>query len=238
LANGRSIADEALEELGGSGIPPSDLGRPGARRLLEAAVAAFAERGYHGVSVRDLTGAVGIKAGSFYSHFTSKEQLLAELMVLGHEAHQSHVRDAILGAGADPTDQLRGGVRANVTFHATWPLLTIVCNSELHALAPGNRDRVVNLRHDAGVLVAAVIDRGNAAGVFACDDTWLALSAIAGMGVRVAWWYRQPAALDADSPLDTYPGQAATWLPKADHSIEAIADAYAEYALKIVGARL
>ena len=40
-------------------------------------------------------------------------------------------------------------------------------------------------------------------------------------GVRVAWWYRRPGALDADSPLDSYPGQAAAWLPKADHSIEA-----------------
>jgi AcrR family transcriptional regulator len=238
LANGRSIADEAFEAPGGIGVPPAGVGRPGARRLLEAAVAAFAERGYHGVSVRDLTGTVGIKAGSFYSHFSSKEQLLAELMVLGHEAHQAQVRDAILGAGADPKAQLREAVRANVSFHATWPLLTIVCNSELHALAPGNRERVVSLRHDAGVLVAAVIERGNASGVFSCDDTWLALSAIAGMGVRVAWWYRQPAALDADSPLDNYPGQASTWLPTADHSIEAIADAYAEYALKIVGARL
>jgi len=235
LANSRSTA--LAPRLSQVALLPAEPGRPGARRLLEAAVAAFAERGYHGVSVRDLTSVVGIKAGSFYSHFSSKEQLLAELMVLGHQAHQAHVRDAILGAGADPEEQLREAVRANVSFHATWPLLTVVCNSELHALAPENRDRVVSLRHDSGVLVAAVIERGNAAGVFSCDDTWLALSAIAGMGVRVAWWYRQPGALDADSPLDSYPGQAAAWLPKADHSIEAIADAYAGYALKIVGAR-
>lgn len=235
MANGRSAASPE-DSAPSAVLPAGELGRPGASRLLEAAVVAFAERGYHGVSVRDLTAAVGIKAGSFYAHFPSKEALLAELMVFGHLAHQAHVRDAILGAGADPVDQLREAVRANVSFHAEWPLLTIVCNSELHALADESRGRVISLRHDAGVLVAAVIERGNDTGAFRCDDTWLALSAIAGMGVRVAWWYRPPSLREPDDPLADYPQQASTWLPANDYSVDAIADAYAEFALRIVGA--
>jgi AcrR family transcriptional regulator len=214
---------------------PGPLGTPGVRRLLEAATVAFAERGYHGVSVRDLTGAVGIKAGSFYAHFPSKEALLAEIMVLGHEAHHAHVRDAILGAGSDPVDQLRAAAYANVAFQASYPLMVIVCNSELHALAPETRDRVIAMRHDAGVLVAAVIERGNSTGAFHCEDTWLALSAIAGMGVRVAWWYRPPSLRGDESPLSDYPHEAATWLPESDKDVEAIASAYAEFALRIVG---
>jgi AcrR family transcriptional regulator len=233
LTNDRSPA--SVPE--GSALLPGPLGTPGVGRLLEAATVAFAERGYHGVSVRDLTSTVGIQAGSFYAHFPSKEALLAELMVLGHQAHQAHVRDAILGSGADPVDQLRAAVHANVGFHATYPLLTIVCNSELHALAPETRDRIIALRHDAGVLVAAVIDRGNASGAFDCDDTWLALSAIAGMGVRVAWWYRPPSLRGDDSPLSDYPHEAATWLPESDHDVEAIASAYADFALRMVGAK-
>jgi AcrR family transcriptional regulator len=234
LANTRSPVS-AVETLGVAGpvLPPG--GRPGARRLLEAAVIAFAERGYHGVSVRDLTSAVGIKSGSFYSHFASKERLLAELIVLGHEAHQAQVRDAILGAGPEPVDQLREAVRANIGFYTTWPLLTMVCNGELHALAPDSRERVLALRHDDGVLVAAVIERGNASGAFRCDDTWLAMSAIGGMGVRVAWWYRPPGA--GDDPLSSYPKEALAWLPDSDHSADAIADAYAEFALDIVKAQ-
>jgi AcrR family transcriptional regulator len=194
---------------------------------------AFSERGYHGVSVRDLTSSVGIKAASFYAHFPSKEQLLLELMLVGHESHHAHVRDALLGAGPDPLAQLREAVRANVEFHATYPLLAIVCNSELHALAPDNRARIMGMRHDAGVLVAAVIDRGNANGAFDCKDPWLALSAIANMGIRVAWWYRPPFLRVEDS----YPSEAATWLPAGDYSVETIADAYAEYALAVVHAQ-
>lgn len=217
---------------------PDGLGRPGARKLLEAAIVAFAERGYHGVSVRDLTSAVGIKSASFYAHFPSKEALLAELMIGGHELHQAHVRDAILGAGPDPVDQLRLAIRANVEFQATWPLVTIVCNSELHALAPANIERVLALRHDSGVLIVAVIERGNATGAFDCADLWLAMSAIGAMGVRVAWWFR-PSGVTAgdDGPLASYPREAARWMLGNGNSAATVADAYAEFALKIVGAR-
>jgi AcrR family transcriptional regulator len=196
---------------------------------------AFAERGYHGVSVRDLADAVGIKGGSFYSHFQSKEQLLYELVLLGHQSHQQFVRDGILGAGPDPREQLRGAIHANVTFHGTYPLVTIVGNSELHALAPANLQNILTIRHMSGVLITAVIERGNDEGVFDCDEPWVALSAIGGMGVRVAWWLRPPAG-DAASPLTSYPATASSWFPGGAETVEHVADAYAEFALRIVRA--
>jgi AcrR family transcriptional regulator len=207
--------------------------------LLEAALVAFAERGYHGVSVRDLTSSVGIQAGSFYAHFPSKEALLAALMISGHELHQAHVRDALLGAGPDPADQLRAAIRANVEFQATWPLVTIVCNSELHALNAANAERVLAIRHDSGVLIEAVIERGNASGAFDCPDIWLAMSAMGAMGVRVAWWFRPDASpASDDSPLTNYPREVATWVYQGrEYTAASIADTYAEFSLRIVGAR-
>ncbi len=234
MANGRSPVRSAAP----AAVLPPGLGKPSARKLLEAAVVAFAERGYHGVSVRDLTSSVGIQAASFYAHFPSKEALLAELMLGGHQLHQAHVRDAILGAGPDPVEQLRLAIRANVEFQATWPVLTIVCNSELHALAEDHSDRVLALRHDSAVLIVAVIERGNVTGAFECRDMWLALSAIGAMGVRVAWWFRPPGVTsDDDSPLSTYPREAATWMAGDGNTAETVADAYAEFALRIVGGR-
>lgn len=123
----------------------------GQRRLLEAVVAAEAERGYHRVSVRDLATDTGVQAASFYAHFGSKEELLYEFCLLGHrEHHHRCVRDAILGAGADAREQLRAAIRANIWFHATYPLLTISANSELHALNAEHLAGIAGLRHDAG----------------------------------------------------------------------------------------
>ncbi len=45
-------------------------------RILETAVNLFAERGFNDVSVREITGAVGIKESSLYNHFSSKEKIL------------------------------------------------------------------------------------------------------------------------------------------------------------------
>lgn len=44
-------------------------------RIVEAAFALFAERGYHAVSVRDIAAVVGIKDASLYNHFSGKQAL-------------------------------------------------------------------------------------------------------------------------------------------------------------------
>jgi AcrR family transcriptional regulator len=224
-------------DLGGDLLPAADGGRPaGARRLLEAAVLGFAERGYHGVSMRDLAGSVGMKAASVYAHFASKEALLAELILLGHRAHHVAVRDAIFGAGPDPVDQLCQGVVANVHFHGTFPLLAMVANTELHALTDEHRAEAVGVRHASAVLFTSVLERGNSIGAFRCPDPWLALSAIGSMTIRLASWYRPLWMRGDDSPLGSYPREAMTWMPEGDDDLEVIADAYAEYALLIVKA--
>jgi TetR/AcrR family transcriptional repressor of nem operon len=46
-------------------------------RILDAASRLFRERGFEGIGVADLMGAVGLTHGGFYGHFSSKEDLMA-----------------------------------------------------------------------------------------------------------------------------------------------------------------
>jgi AcrR family transcriptional regulator len=48
-------------------------------RVLEAASAVFAERGFHGASVEDICERAGFTRGAFYSNFASKDDLVLEL---------------------------------------------------------------------------------------------------------------------------------------------------------------
>ncbi len=50
--------------------------RPGKERILDAAEQLFAQRGYHGVSLRDITEAAGVDVALVSYHFGGKRELL------------------------------------------------------------------------------------------------------------------------------------------------------------------
>lgn len=182
------------------------------RRIQEAALIGFAERGYHGLSTRELARATGVRVSSVYSHVNAKEDILLELMLLGHEEHNSVLRRSVLAAQPEAPRQLEALAVAHVLFHAGYPLLARVCNRELHALSPENAARVMSIRLDSERLFLEVVERGIAARTFRCDDPWIAVAAIGGMGIRVADWF------DASGP----------------RRAEDVAAAYAAFAIKML----
>jgi AcrR family transcriptional regulator len=81
-------------------------------RLSEHAARLFAERGYHGTSINDLAGALGIQKASVYSHIKGKEDLLAEIALAGAAAFHDaldEVPEDVPGA-----DRLRLALRAHL----------------------------------------------------------------------------------------------------------------------------
>lgn len=174
------------------------------RRLLEEALVRFGERGYHGVPVREIAKAAGVQASSLYSHLESKEQLLFELMLLGHEEHYDALRHALLESGNDSADQVEQLVAVHVAFHAKFALLARICNRELAALGPANRDQVVAVRSQSEQLFIDVINRGVRLGVFSVPDPWLATAAIVAMGLRVAEWWSDDNGYSVDEVAASY----------------------------------
>ena len=49
-------------------------------RIFEAAVMLFAEKGFHGTSIRDIAGKVGIKESSIYNHYPGKDAVLKAVL--------------------------------------------------------------------------------------------------------------------------------------------------------------
>ena len=182
------------------------------RRLLEVALETFGQRGFHGVSVRELATAAGIRPSSMYAHLASKEALLMELVVMGHEEHRSRLREAYASEPDDITRRMRALVRAHVRLHAEYPLLARVANRELHALKPARLAKVQKVREEAQGLLLHTVEDGIAAGVFSVPDAWLALAVIGGSGIRVAEW----------------------WDSKLGYSVEEVEEAYAEFAIRLL----
>ena len=70
-----------------SQTPRRPAGRRGgeitAERILDAAEALFAERGYDGTTLRDVATGVGIRIPSLYNHFDGKDSLYAAVLDRG-----------------------------------------------------------------------------------------------------------------------------------------------------------
>jgi AcrR family transcriptional regulator len=185
-----------------------------ARRILEVTLRMFAMHGYHGTSMRDLAKVLEIQPSALYASFPSKGHLLAELVRIGHEYHLSALRTALLDCTSDPVERLRAVVRANAIMHATYPHLAVVINDELHALPADLAAAGLSLRGQSVALLTELVERGIAMKRFAVPEPIVAVGAIGAMSLRIPYWFR-PGAL----------------------SIEDLADAQAELALRIVGAK-
>jgi AcrR family transcriptional regulator len=179
--------------------PPGSTGR-----VLEASLKMFAERGYAAASVRDVAAAAGVKPATIYAHYPSKEHILAELCRIGHEEQYRSVRHAVLDGGSDPREQVVAYVRAHVGFHTTYPMLAVVANSELHALGEELGSATFAIRRQSEDLLSDIVRRGVKAGVFDVPELWLAVAAIGGMGLRVAYWFSPDYHLAAERVADVY----------------------------------
>lgn len=60
-------------------------------QAIKSAAAVFAAKGFHGSSTRDIAARMGIKQGSLYYYFKSKEEALGEVCLYGIEDYVHHM---------------------------------------------------------------------------------------------------------------------------------------------------
>ena len=89
-------------------------GRHSRTDVVEAAGKLFAERGYHGTSMRDLGRALGLHGSSLYSHVDSKEDLLVDVVRRGAEFFRA-AADRAVSSTTDPIDRLHALVVGHIS---------------------------------------------------------------------------------------------------------------------------
>ncbi len=92
--------------------PPDDT----RRQILDAAARLLRRNGYASTSLRDIAAATGMKAGSLYYHFASKEELAETVMVEGIDLVRAAVQKALDArpGDADPLDNIEIAIRAHL----------------------------------------------------------------------------------------------------------------------------
>ncbi|QDQ10654.1 TetR/AcrR family transcriptional regulator [Streptomyces spectabilis] len=214
----------AAKETLGEEQPWAEVSPDAARRLLVAAVEAFAERGYHATTTRDIAGRAGMSPAALYIHYKTKEELLHRISRLGHDKALTILRTAADGGGS-ASERLADAVRSFVRWHAGHHMTARVVQYELDALGPEHRTEIVALRRKSDAAVREIINDGVRAGEFDVPDVPGTTLAVLSLCIDVARWFnvagrRTPdevGALYADlvlrmvgarTPADALPGAA------------------------------
>ena len=81
--------------------------------LLRTAARLFVEKGFHATTTRDIADAVGMRSGSPFYHFRSKQDLLKAVMIEGLESGNVRTLAAIEGVD-EPAQRLRTLIRTHL----------------------------------------------------------------------------------------------------------------------------
>ena len=109
--------------------------------LTRQAARLFAQKGYHGTSIGDIAGALGVQKGSLYSHISSKEDLLYETMRDGAAAFHAAL-DAI-PEELPATEKIRLALRGHLRVVAEQLDVATVFVQEWRYLEGERRDEIV-----------------------------------------------------------------------------------------------
>jgi AcrR family transcriptional regulator len=198
-----------------SGSPaPDGAARTRVDDVRDVALTLFAQRGYHGTSMRHIADALGVRVPTLYSHIRSKQELLAAIAVDTTDAVWSDYERVLDEGGADPRERLRRAVEVFALRHATHRREALIVNRDVSSLEEPTRSRVLAERRRHERAIRGLIADGVEAGVLHTGSPALASFAILEMSVSIAHWFRE------DGPL----------------TAEEVARRYGEFGLRVAGA--
>src|SRR4030042_690218 len=87
-----------------------------ANRILNQAIRIFLEKGYHGTSIDDITGAAKLTKGALYWHFKNKEDLLKRIIEKYEKLFVEGMIQAVNGVRGSILDKIEKYFRYNAVF--------------------------------------------------------------------------------------------------------------------------
>ena len=149
----------------------------------------FARRGYDRTSVRDITRELGMSKSSLYYYFTSKEEVLFNLMDDCMD-HALEVIESICRSDLPPTDKIREVFHFYASFYLSdMDRLTLLVN-EINALNDPYRDILIAKERRYVQLLRGILNELEQEGELRPVNPSAAVFAFFGMVHWAYRWYR------------------------------------------------
>jgi AcrR family transcriptional regulator len=178
--------------------------RPSRRGIiLQKAARLFREKGYRASTLRELASRSGVKGGSIYYHFASKQEILFRIMDETMDSLLQGLEQEIRKE-KDPVRRLAEGIAFHIRYHLENRDETHVADTELINLGEEHRRRIVDKRAEYEQAFSRILEEGTGAGVMEVGDTKLASIAVLQMCTGIPYWFNEEGPLSVDEVVMRY----------------------------------
>ncbi len=155
------------------------------QQAIRSAAAVFAEKGFHGSSTKDIAERMGIKQGSLYYYFKSKEEALGEVCLFGIEDYV-HRMDGISRSDQPFEAKLMATITSHLSSYREKNEALKVHNDERLYLPEEKRKRLKELGSSYRRSLEGIFEEGVKSGALR-DSIDCHFAAQAVIGICNAW---------------------------------------------------
>jgi AcrR family transcriptional regulator len=139
-------------------------------KIREEAIKQFAQKGYDGTSIKDITKEIGITAPALYAHYSSKEDLFINIFCEAVEDLISSIRRAIVTSDSESVEKILYSIYSayiNEVFSKNPKSLLILRNTMFpcESLTEKVVEIVLNANRDLSSTIKSVFEQGMKDGI-------------------------------------------------------------------------
>ncbi|MGA7875109.1 MAG: TetR/AcrR family transcriptional regulator [Desulfoferrobacter sp.] len=170
--------------------------------ILQEAARLFRQKGYMAATLRELADRSGIKGGSIYHHFSSKQEILHEIMAF--TLTNLFALEEETAGERNPIEKIRKAIRFHIEYHINNLDETLVADTELRSLTAENYREIIKMRRRYENLFIDILREGVQQEIIKIGDVKLAALAILQMCTGVSYWFKQDGPLSVQEIADGY----------------------------------
>jgi AcrR family transcriptional regulator len=157
-------------------------------QIVRAAEKLFNLNGYRATSMRQIADAVGLKAGSLYSHIGSKEEVLRQIL----DDVAKEILDSAYAArdlNGTPREQLYSFVRGYLKAVGQRPAIARILLFDWRSMPPARQRAIRGMRDTFEKILDAIIAEGQRTGDFRkLDPKWVRLVLLSALNWAGQWF--------------------------------------------------
>ena len=176
---------------------------PRKKIILTEAARLFRAKSYEAATLREMAGRSGIRGASVYYHFSSKQEILFNIMDFTMSELTFLLKESLRNQG-DAIAKLRKAIETHIVYHINNLEMTYVTDSEIRSLTEENHAFILRKRRKYEKMFSDILDEGRTEGRFHIRDSQIVAFAILQMCTGVSYWYKADGPMKVQDIVDIY----------------------------------